>query len=62
MLTLPTLILIFLASGYISYFIAKKRRAKTSYWTLLGVLLGPFVIPFVFLAKQDLEPSSATRK
>lgn len=32
-------------------FIAKKRRADTFFWTLMGGLFGPFAIPFVFFAK-----------
>ncbi len=44
--------LIWLLSVIICYYIAKARHVKPSLiWNVIVVLLGPFAIPLVFLAK-----------
>lgn len=35
--------------------IAKRRGAKPVFWGVMGALLGPFAIPFVFLAKPKAQ-------
>ena len=46
---------IFLVSGIICHYIAKKRKANPVFWGVLGVMLGPVAIPFVFLSKRRLH-------
>ena len=50
---LNPLVLVFLsaACSAVCYAVAKKRGAKTAYWALMGFLLGPLAIPFVFFSK-----------
>ncbi len=45
------LAIITLCSTLVCYCVAKKRGAKVAYWVVLGVLIGPFAVPFVFFAK-----------
>ena len=46
--------LIWALSAAIYYCLGKSRRIKPKLiWTFLVVLLGPFAIPLVFLAKPD---------
>ena len=33
------------------YMIAKIRSANRTFWTLMGLLLGPLAIPFAFFAR-----------
>lgn len=43
---------VWLVSGFICAFIARKRGVKTTlFWTLLVAFLGPFAIPLMFLAR-----------
>ena len=45
------LILISACFGLLLYIIAAKRKANKYFWLAMGVLFGPFALPFVFLAK-----------
>lgn len=47
------LLLINIISIYICYAIAKRRKTAKYYWALVGALLGPFAIPFVFFSKKN---------
>jgi hypothetical protein len=38
--------------GAVSYFIAAKRNANRSFWLAMGIVFGPFALPFVFMAKS----------
>jgi hypothetical protein len=49
----PTLITLFF--GGLSYFIALKRGANTIFWLVMGLVFGPFALPFVFFAKKVEE-------
>ena len=44
-------LLISLACAALCGVIAARRRARWVYWTVMGFALGPFALPFVFLAK-----------
>jgi len=41
--------------GALLYFIASKRNANKSYWSAMGIIFGPFALPFVFMAKSKDE-------
>jgi hypothetical protein len=36
---------------WVCYLVAKKRGANVAYWVVMGVLVGPFAIPFVFFSR-----------
>ena len=38
----------------ICYSVAKKRGANVPYWVVMGALIGPFAIPFVFFSKPKV--------
>jgi hypothetical protein len=38
-------------SIYVCYSVAKGKKANVRFWVLMGVLLGPLAVPFVFFAK-----------
>lgn len=44
------LIVVNLFSMFICYQIARLRKADRWYWLFVGLLFGPFAIPFVFFA------------
>lgn len=48
---LLVLILITLASVIVCYLIAARRGGNGVYWGVMGLLFGPFAIPFAFYAK-----------
>jgi len=48
---LPALIIVSLLSMLACYLIARSRNADRGFWILMGLLLGPLAIPFVFFAK-----------
>ena len=35
----------------ICYSVARKRSADVPFWVVMGLLFGPFALPFVFMAK-----------
>ncbi len=35
-----------------AYLVARKRGLRVRYWTMLGLILGPFVLPFLLFAKK----------
>ena len=51
------IIIISLAFGALFYWIAAKRKANTLCWTAMGVLLGPFALPYLFFASPRKELS-----
>ena len=56
MLTLPVMIaitlLISIPFALAGYWVARKRGLNVRYWTLLGLVLGPLVLPFLLFAKK----------
>lgn len=38
----------------ICYAVAKHRKAKTIFWAIVGAILGPLAIPFVFYSKPEI--------
>ena len=41
-------------SVFFCIYIAKSRGAKTRFWGVMGLIFGPFSIPFVFLSKSKI--------
>ena len=47
-----TSLLISIPFALAGYWVARKRGLSVRYWTLLGLALGPFVLPFLLFAKK----------
>ncbi len=47
------ILLLGIGIALVPYFIAARRGANKTFWFLMGLLFGPFAIPFVFFAKTD---------
>jgi hypothetical protein len=47
-----TIIIIPLGCAVLLWFMAEKRGLNTLFWAIMGAVLGPFAIPFIFLAKK----------
>jgi hypothetical protein len=63
MLTAYALLVINILSVIACYQIAKHRAGNTRFWGWMGVLFGPFAIPFAFLCKpSDTEPQNENNK
>ncbi|MEM1143122.1 MAG: hypothetical protein AAGI88_11120 [Pseudomonadota bacterium] len=45
------MVLICAVSSGINYVIANRRGARASFWVVMGALLGPLSIPFVFFSR-----------
>ena len=52
-ITIVLLIGIFMASGIVCHILAMRRNTNPVFWGVLGVALGPIIIPFVFLLKRS---------
>ena len=38
--------------GLLLYYLAERRRYNKRFWLILGILFGPFPLPFMFLGKK----------
>jgi len=45
-------IIMTILSAVICHQVARRRGAKAVFWGTMGVIFGPFAIPFVFLSKK----------
>ncbi|WP_174999119.1 hypothetical protein [Rugamonas aquatica] len=46
--------LVWLLSGFVCLYIAKRRNVRpTTLWAMLVAVIGPFAIPLVFVAKPE---------
>ena len=58
-MTAYVLVLIWLLSAVVCYYIAKARGVKTGLmWNMIVALLGPFAIPLIFLFLAKAEEST----
>ena len=55
MLTAYGWIALNILSIFICYQIAKERGGDARFWGWMGVLLGPFALPFVFFCKPKKQ-------
>ncbi len=44
---------------YVCYSVAKGKGANVRFWVIMGLLLGPLAVPFVFFAKKVKEDVSS---
>lgn len=56
-MTLVIMLFTILVSATLCHVLAKQRGANPVFWGMMGVLFGPFAIPFVFLAKPVVKSS-----
>jgi hypothetical protein len=51
---LLSVILVSLIFGVLCYYLAGRKGYNKQFWFIMGVLFGPFAVPFVFLrSKKD---------
>jgi len=50
-LTYIYLAIVSIGIALVPYFIAAKRGANRNFWLIMGLVFGPFAIPFVFFAR-----------
>lgn len=50
--------IVIIVSATICFYIAKNKKRNAPYWAFAGCLIGPFAIPFVFLANSKQENES----
>ena len=51
---MTVLFILNILSIFICYAVAKHRGAKTIFWAIVGAILGPLAIPFVFFSKPQV--------
>ncbi|MCP4372107.1 MAG: hypothetical protein GY797_28905 [Deltaproteobacteria bacterium] len=52
------LVIVIIVSAAICFYVAKNKNLNARYWAFAGCLIGPFAIPFVFLANSKQENES----
>ncbi|MFT5637079.1 MAG: hypothetical protein ACI89T_002554 [Cognaticolwellia sp.] len=40
---------------FVCYSIAKSKGANTRFWAIMGAILGPLAVPFIFFAKPEAK-------
>ena len=47
-------IVIFISAvfGGLLYYLADRRGSNRQFWLIMGILFGPFALPFIFLGKK----------
>ena len=56
MITAYALVVVNIMSVYLCYIIAKDRGVNPRFWGWMGLLLGPFALPFVCFVKPKPKP------
>ena len=51
-----------ISCAYLLWHLADKRGANTKFWAIMGAVLGPLAIPFVFLTKNNSSKSTRSDK
>ena len=49
---LVAVILISVFFGALLYYLAGRRGYNKQFWLIMGILFGPFALPFIFLGKR----------
>jgi len=57
---LAVAIIISAVFGVLLYYLADRRGYKKQFWLLMGILFGPFSIPFIFLGKRKTRYEKET--
>ncbi len=48
--------------GVLLHLIAAKRGADKIFWLVMGIVFGPFALPFVFIARKHNKTNPTSRK
>jgi len=48
--------------GALLYYLADRRGYNKQFWLVMGILFGPFSIPFIFLGKRNTQNEQETDK
>lgn len=48
-------LLVLIVSGFICHKLAVARGVNPVYWGVMGVVLGPFAIPFILFRKKSIQ-------
>jgi hypothetical protein len=51
-MNLIAVILISLIFGLLCYYLAGRKGYNKQFWLIMGILFGPFAIPFILLGKR----------
>jgi len=54
------LIIISAFFGVLLYYLADRRGYNKQFWLIMGILFGPFSIPFIFLGKSKTQYEKGT--
>jgi len=46
--------------GGLLYYLADKRGYNKQFWLIMGILFGPFSLPFIFLGKRKAQYEKET--
>ena len=58
------IIIISASFGILLYYLADRRGYNKQFWLIMGILFGPFSVPFIFLGKRktSYEKKAAPEK
>jgi hypothetical protein len=51
---LIAVILISLLFGVLCYYLAGRKSYNKNFWLIMGILFGPFAVPFIFFKKRKV--------
>jgi len=46
--------------GVLLYYLADRKGYNKQFWLIMGILFGPFSIPFIFLSKRNTQYENET--
>ena len=46
--------------GILLYYLADKKGYNKQLWLIMGILFGPFALPFIFLGKRKAQHEKET--
>jgi hypothetical protein len=46
--------------GVLLYYLADRRGCNKQFWLIMGILFGPFSLPFIFLGKRKTSYEKKT--
>lgn len=46
--------------GVLLYYLADRRGYNKQFWLIMGILFGPFSLPFIFLGKRKIQYEKET--
>jgi len=59
-MSLAVAIIISAFFGVLLYYLADRRGHNKQFWLVMGILFGPFSLPFIFLGKRNTQHEKET--